>query len=364
MSDMDDDDLSRFLEEDDDAIKPIDMGEKKPEPKKDRPEFAPEDLGSESPQAETPAEKPPESKGRPEFTAEDMAGSGDIPQPVFNDPVSSSDDLRLSDDLMADIEKESERREELQNGGARKEKPKYVPKFDDADDDFDKPEVPEHLMAENKEINYIKRGEYVDLKEKRPGLNGIVIGAGWDQRAFEEEPLDLDISLFFLNRDDMTREDGDFIFYNNAAAFEGAVRHNYDSRTGAGDGDDETINVELNGVPFDLLKVVVVLSIYDPDFEGHHFGKVKNVYMRIVDKSDGLELFRYKLEDDLMSKGNALIIGTLIREGPKWIFEANSSDTINGGLAKYATDYGIIVKELQSTGINEDGATPKKDDED
>ncbi|HIL29506.1 MAG TPA: hypothetical protein EYG18_09575, partial [Micavibrio sp.] len=143
-----------------------------------------------------------------------------------------------------------------------------------------------------------------------------------------------------------------------------AVRHNYDSRTGAGDGDDETINVELNGVPFDLLKVVVVLSIYDPDFEGHHFGKVKNVYMRIVDKSDGLELFRYKLEDDLMSKGNALIIGTLIREGPKWIFEANSSDTINGGLAKYATDYGIIVKELQSTGINEDGATPKKDDED
>ena len=274
------------------------------------------------------------------------------------------DDIKLSDDLMEDIEKESERREELGNGGARKDKPKKAPNLSGDGEEEQVSEIPAHLQGQDTEIHYIKRGEYVDLKEKRPGLHNIIIGAGWDQRAFEEEPLDLDISLFFLNRDDVTREDNDFVFYNNMTAYEGAVKHNFDSRTGAGDGDDETINIDFNGVPFDLLKIVLVLSIYDPEFEGHHFGKVKNVYMRLVDKADGQEIFRYKLEDDLMSKGNALIVGTLIREGPKWIFEANSSDTINGGLAKYATDYGIIVKELQSSGVDNEivTSTPKDDD--
>ncbi len=211
------------------------------------------------------------------------------------------------------------------------------------------------------EPNYIHKGEYIDLTEAVPTLKRILIGAGWDQKSMEET-VDVDLSLFMCNKHDETRIDEDFIFYNNERACDGAVQHLGDSRSGAGAGDDETIFIDLNGVPFDILKIVCVLSIYDPDFDGHHFGMVDNVYIRFVNKDDNEELFRYALDNKDREGGNAIILGTLIREGPKWIYEA-AAHGFNGGLAKVATDYGIIIKELQST-LDVDDSIDKGDPED
>ena len=72
--------------------------------------------------------------------------------------------------------------------------------------------------------NKIVRGDEVNITKKDPTIKDIMVGVGWDLKAFESTPLDLDASVFLLNRDDKTRVDEDFVFYNNLTGCDGAVK--------------------------------------------------------------------------------------------------------------------------------------------
>lgn len=196
--------------------------------------------------------------------------------------------------------------------------------------------------------NLLKKHDYFDLLKRCPTLKQITIGVGWEQRFFEEVKIDVDLSLFLLDKTGKTRKDEDFVFYNNGTACDGSIRHGGDSRTGAGDGDDETIFIDFNGLPFDILRIMFVLSIYDQDLVGHHFGMVRDMYIRLIDREDGSELVRYMPEEHSLDGAKAVFLVCLHREGPKWFFEA-LGDRAQGDLANVATQYDIIVKELQST---------------
>ncbi|MCB9987937.1 MAG: TerD family protein [Rhodospirillales bacterium] len=192
--------------------------------------------------------------------------------------------------------------------------------------------------------NFVEVGDYIDLTEKITGLREIKIGAGWDQKAFEDVKVDVDISCFLLNKAEQTRENEDFVFYNNMAGCAGAVRLQEDSRTGAGDGDDETMTLDLTGIPFDIIKVVFVLSIYDPELIGHHFGMVRNIYLRFINILDNHEIFRYSVDEASIIEQNAVVLATLVREGPKWFVEIQNKP-VPGGLGAIAQQYGLLIAE-------------------
>lgn len=194
------------------------------------------------------------------------------------------------------------------------------------------------------EFNRIKRGEEINLTQKDPTLRVAVAALGWDLKKFDRDPPDLDTSVFLLDRTDKTREDEDFIFYNNPAGCGGLVRHTGDSRTGAGEGDDETIFIDLQSLPFDVMKVVFVVSIYDQDMSENNFTHVKNVYFRFVNKDTEQELARYELDEELSAGGTAIIVGELERIGSDWLYRARG-ETIKGGLGKIASGYGILVAQ-------------------
>lgn len=198
------------------------------------------------------------------------------------------------------------------------------------------------------EFNKVKRGDEQNLTRKDPTLRTAVVALGWDLRQFDREPPDLDASLFLLNRHEKTRVDSDFVFYNNQTGSEGAVRHTGDSRTGAGEGDDETIVVDLQALPFDVAKIVFVVSIYDLDMNDNNFTHVKNVYFRIVNQDTEQEILRYELDKELESGHTALIVGELERIGSDWIFHARG-ETVKGGLGVVANGYGIMVTQLIQT---------------
>ena len=61
-----------------------------------------------------------------------------------------------------------------------------------------------------------------------------MIGVGWDVIGFDKEAPDLDLSIFLLDKNNETRMDEDFVFYNNLKSLEGAVEHMGDNRTGRG----------------------------------------------------------------------------------------------------------------------------------
>jgi tellurium resistance protein TerD len=208
------------------------------------------------------------------------------------------------------------------------------PTTDNPDEVFAHPDEPK---------NRIKPGAEVNLTLKDPTLKEIMVGVGWDLKAFESDPLDLDASVFLLDREDKTRVDEDFIFYNNLQGSDGAVKHMGDSRTGAGDGDDEMMNINLQALPFDVMKIMFVLSIYPNETQEHDFSMVRNVYFRIANNTNNHEIFRYELDDELSGE-EGLMIGELERIGTDWVFRA-IGDTVEGGLNAIAENYGIIVAE-------------------
>jgi tellurium resistance protein TerD len=200
------------------------------------------------------------------------------------------------------------------------------------------------FLTAEEPINRVKRGDEINVTMKDPTLRDVRVAVGWDIRAFDTNPLDLDASVFLLDRNDLTRVDEDFVFFNIMMGADGAVKHHGDSRTGAGDGDDEIINIELNTLPYEITKIVFVLSIYDEEYQDHNFSMVKNVFFRITNQETKHELFRYELDEELSAGHEGLIIGQLERIGMEWVFTA-VGETVEGGLFTIAKNYGIVIAE-------------------
>ncbi|MGB0720365.1 MAG: TerD family protein [Bdellovibrionales bacterium] len=194
--------------------------------------------------------------------------------------------------------------------------------------------------------NFAVLGDDINIIEKDPTLTKVVIGAGWDTNAFDSQVMDLDVSVFLLNKDGMTRTDEDFVFYNMRETPDKAVRHHGDSRSGAGDGDDETITVDLQGISFEIMQVMIVLSIYKGYEREQDMSMVRNGYIRIVNADNDMEIVRFKLAHDYLEghTETGMMVAALNREGPKWHFKP-LAEFAPDGLGEIATKYGCIIKE-------------------
>lgn len=191
----------------------------------------------------------------------------------------------------------------------------------------------------------VSLGDEVNLSIKDPGLRKILIGAGWNINAFDSDVLDLDMSVFLLDKTGKTRVDEDFIFYNFSEAPDGGVKHLGDSRTGAGDGDDEAILVDTHLLSFEIMTVLIVVSIYKGYEKRQNLGMVRDAYIRIVNPETKHELCRYSLDKILADRTETgIVVGLLNREGPKWHF-CPKADFIEGGLGQAARSYGLIINQ-------------------
>ena len=187
----------------------------------------------------------------------------------------------------------------------------------------------------------ISKGGNVSLSKEEPGLSRILIGLGWDTRATDGVDFDLDASVFLLNNMGKVRNDLDFIFYNNLRSADGSVEHTGDNRTGEGEGDDEAVRVNLAGVPADVDKLSVTVTIHDAQARGQNFGQVDNAFIRVVNEDNGREIVRYDLSEDASTE-TAMIFGEVYRHGGEWKFRAVGQGYA-GGLGPLATSYGVNV---------------------
>jgi tellurium resistance protein TerD len=187
----------------------------------------------------------------------------------------------------------------------------------------------------------LSKGGNVSLSKTAPGLSNIGIGLGWDTRATDGAPFDLDATAFLLATDEKVRTDADFIFYNQLRSTDGSVEHTGDNRTGVGDGDDEVINVQLTELPADVVKVAVGVTIHDADTRGQNFGMVRSAFIRIFNRDSGDEVARYDLSEDA-SIETAMIFGEIYRSGADWKFRAVGQG-FQGGLAQMVLHYGVTI---------------------
>jgi tellurium resistance protein TerD len=188
----------------------------------------------------------------------------------------------------------------------------------------------------------LQKGQKVDLTKTNPGLSKIIVGLGWDANKFDTgAAFDLDASVFLLNESGKTRSEKDFVFYNNSEGENGSVVHSGDNLTGAGDGDDEQVKIDLQSVPQDVAKIAFTITIHDAESRNQNFGQVSNAFVRVMSEETGEELIRYDLAEDF-SIETAVVVGELYRHNGEWKFSAVGSG-YQGGLAALATDYGLQV---------------------
>lgn len=172
------------------------------------------------------------------------------------------------------------------------------------------------------------------------GLSKILVGLGWDIKKFDGgADFDLDASVFMCDGSGKVTKDTNFIFYNNKTA--PGVEHMGDNRTGAGDGDDEVIKVDLSALESDVEKIAVTVTIDQADARKQNFGMVENSYVRVVDEATGTELLRYDLGEDY-SIETAVVIAELYKNNGEWKFNAVGSG-FSGGLAALCGNYGLQI---------------------
>ena len=186
------------------------------------------------------------------------------------------------------------------------------------------------------------KGQKVDLTKDNPKLSKILVGLGWDTKKYDGGyDFDLDAAAFMLGDKGKVQSDYDFVFYNNLKHSSGSVQHMGDNLTGAGDGDDEQIKVDLAKVPANISRIAFTVTIHEADTRRQNFGQVSNAYIHILDETNGKELIRYDLGEDF-SVETALVVGELYRQGGEWKFNAIGSG-FKGGLRALCLNFGVNV---------------------
>lgn len=198
----------------------------------------------------------------------------------------------------------------------------------------------------------LQKGQKVDLTKGSSGLSKIVVGLGWDEAAptgqkkgllggllggggNKNTAIDCDAMAMVCGANGKITGSGDVVFFNNLKHASGAVVHMGDNLTGAGDGDDEQIMVNLSMVPSQYEKIVFTVSIYQANQRGQDFGKIKNAFIRVVDESSNKELCKFNLSDEYQNM-TSVIFGEVYRHNGEWKFNAIGTGTTDDGVAEMA----------------------------
>lgn len=187
----------------------------------------------------------------------------------------------------------------------------------------------------------LQKGGNVNLSKEAPGLSKLTVGLGWDVRQSDGAAFDIDSSAFLLKVDGKVRNDMDFVFYNNLKSTDGSVAHSGDNRTGAGDGDDETVNIDLAKVPPEVERIAICVTIHDAEARRQNFGQVQRAFVRCVNAANSGEIARFDLSED-GSTETAMVFGEVYRNGADWKFKAVGQG-FKGGLGPLASSFGVSV---------------------
>ena len=188
----------------------------------------------------------------------------------------------------------------------------------------------------------LSKGGRVSLSKEAPGLSKILVGLGWDTNTSDTgAEFDLDASAFLVGASGKVENEKNFVFYNNLVSADSSVVHTGDNRTGEGEGDDESIKIDLAKISPSIKEIDIVVTIHEAVARRQNFGMVRNSFMRIVDERNGKEIARYDLEEDFSTE-TAVSFGKIYFKDNEWRFAANRSG-FKDGLAGFCRQFGLDV---------------------
>lgn len=176
----------------------------------------------------------------------------------------------------------------------------------------------------------LSKKQSVSLTKTNPGLQNIFMGLGWDAAkpkggffskffsSNETEDIDLDASCLMF---DSNKKLVDTVWFCQLKSVDGSIYHSGDNRTGAGDGDDEVININLAKVPEKVTTLVFVIT----SFTGQTFNEIDSATCRVVNKDNNKEVVTYTLSEK--GKNTAQIMAKVYRDNGEWHIQAIGEPT-------------------------------------
>lgn len=187
----------------------------------------------------------------------------------------------------------------------------------------------------------LQKGQKVNLSKENAGLTRVIVGLGWDEvkkGGFLGSlfgggaDIDCDASAIMLQNGKFVAKE-DLVFFGNLRHKSGTVNHMGDNLTGAGDGDDEQITIDLNQVPDQYDRIVIVVNIYQAVERKQHFGMIENAFIRLVDARNNNEMCKFNLTENYSGK-TAMIFGEVYRHNGEWKFNAIGNATNDPGIGE------------------------------
>lgn len=195
----------------------------------------------------------------------------------------------------------------------------------------------------------LEKGQRISLSKEDPGLTKLMCGLGWDVvkgsggglfGAFNNTPnCDLDASVICLDIDGKLRDITNVIYFGNLAHKSGAITHLGDNLTGAGDGDDEQVIVDLSQLPLEIKKLVFTVNIYHSVERKQDFSLVKNAFVRLVNTSNNQELAKYNLSGSEYKGMTGMIMAEIYNHNNEWKMAAIGNGVKANGLKELMQTY-------------------------
>lgn len=184
----------------------------------------------------------------------------------------------------------------------------------------------------------LEKGQKIELTKENPALKKLLVGLGWDVNANSGAAFDLDASAIMLNAEGKVADQKNVIYYGNKVGT--GIKHTGDNLTGAGDGDDEQILVDLDAIPSDVEKVVFTVNIYQATSRRQNFGMVSNAFIRVANNETNEEVCKYDLGEDYSTE-KTVKVAEIYRHNGEWKFAALGTG--------FAGEFGDLLKEY---GVN------------
>lgn len=194
----------------------------------------------------------------------------------------------------------------------------------------------------------LQKGQRISLEKEAPNLSRLMCGLGWDvaektggllQMFGNTSNLDLDASVLCLDANDKLKSQQDLIYFGNLRHSSSAIMHLGDNLTGAGEGDDEQVIVELKAIPANINKLVFVVNIYDCIKRQQDFSQVRNAFVRLVDLGNNREIARYTLSGSEYQGCTGMILAEVYRHDNEWKMAASGQGLKVNGLKELIRQY-------------------------
>jgi tellurium resistance protein TerD len=179
------------------------------------------------------------------------------------------------------------------------------------------------------------RGSNVALTREIPSLRGVVLGV---KLVSTESVLtdNLVVATILCDSSGKARSDEHFVFFNQLSSPELSVRH----LTQAVGEDIEQVEIDLDAVPTDISRIVIVTYINEGNAARRSLGQLREVSVRVLDLAGNGELVRSENLAPGLTTETGLALGELYRHNGGWKFKVIGQGYADG-IRAMAADFGV-----------------------